>query len=314
MAEPQHFLFVFVGEFTQLAFANAIEPLRIANRMSGETLYTWSFMSEDGGAVTASNGVRMLMDHSFNDCVTFDQLFIITGNDVQEHISKRLLALVRRTRYQGIPVAAFCSGAFVLAEAGLLDGRSVALHWEFHAAFSETYPDIDLSPGVYVKDSAIMTAAGGQAAADMVLDLIAARHGEGLAVTVSDQMVYNSVRTASATQRVSFQARFGIRCDVLSKAMQVMERDLDAITTMTEVAAHTGVSIRQLERLFKKHLNTTPKKHLQTLRLARGRQLLQQTEMSVTEVTLACGFENPSHFSRVYRQAYGVGPRQQRAI
>lgn len=127
-------------------------------------------------------------------------------------------------------------------------------------------------------------------------------------------MLYNTVRQGGAPQRVSFQARYGIRSEKLSQAIRIMERDLDQIITMTDVAEESGVSNRQLERLFKRYLDVTPQKYLMSLRLAKGRQLLQETEMSVTEVTLACGFENPSHFSRLYRQTFGVTPREQRAI
>lgn len=314
MNQPTHVLILFVGEFTHLAFSNAVEPLRLANRMSGETLYTWAFASPDGGPAASSNGARMLVDHSYADVVTFDHLFLVTGNDLRDHIDKPLLAFLRRARHQRASIAAFCSGAFALAEAGLLDGRQVALHWEFHAPFREAYPDVQLSNAVFVKDGPILTAAGGQAVADLVLSLIHEQHGPHLAETVSDQMIYNTVRTEAAQQRVSFQARYGIRSEKLSRAIRVMEEDLEEIETMSRVAERTGISNRQLERLFKRYLNSTPKKYLNALRLGRARQLLQETEMSVTEVTLACGFENPSHFSRLYRQTYGVSPREQRAI
>lgn len=314
MDRTSQVLFVFVGEFTHLAFSNALEPLRIANRMSGERLYSWSFMSEDGAPVTASNEVRMMVDHSFADVVKYDYLFLVPGNDLRDHIDKPLLALLRRARYQGATIATFCSGAFAFAEAGLLEDQEAALHWEFHAPFKEEFPQVHLSNAVFIKNGPVMTAAGGQAAADLVLSLIQDTHGRALAETVSDQMLYNTVRQGGAPQRVSFQARYGIRSEKLSQAIQIMERDLDQIITMSDVAEESGVSNRQLERLFKRYLDVTPKKYLMSLRLAKGRQLLQETEMSVTEVTLACGFENPSHFSRLYRQTFGVTPREQRAI
>ncbi len=314
MKTQRHVLFFFVGEFTHLAFANAIEPLRLANRMSDETLYTWAFMSADGKEATSSNGARMLMDHSASDVTQFDHFFLITGNDLRAHIDKPLLAVLRRARHQGASIAAFCSGAFALAEAGFLNQREVALHWEFHAPFREHFPEVHLSNAVFVKEGPILTAAGGQAVADLVLSLIREQQGVELAEMVSDQMLYSTVRTEAAQQRVSFQARFGIRCEKLSRAIRVMEADLERIDTMGEVAERAGMSNRQLERLFKRYLNTTPKKYLISLRLGRARQLLQETELSVTEVTMACGFENPSHFSRLYRQAYGVSPREQRAI
>ncbi|MBE1289024.1 MAG: helix-turn-helix domain-containing protein [Rhodobacteraceae bacterium] len=314
MDRPQHVLFAFVGEFTHLAFSNAIEPLRLANRLTERDLYTWTFASRDGAPVVASNGARMMVDTCYADLPKFDLLFLITGNDVREHIDRQLLAFLRKARVSGAQMATFCSGAFAFAAAGFLDDQDAALHWEFHVPFREAYPKVHLASGVYVRDGTVMTAAGGHASADLVLDLLRREHGQELATSVSDQMLYNSVRTEASLQRISIQARYGVRSDKLARAISAIEEKPDEIKSVAEICQYAGISSRQLERLFKRYLNTTPKKHLLGIRLAKARQLLQQTEMSVTEITLACGFENTSHFARLYRRSFGISPREQRAM
>lgn len=314
MEKPKTYTFALVGAFSHLAFANAVEPLRIANRMSGRELYRWALMSEDGTTAMASNGTRMLMDRGFDGELDRDALFLVTGNDVHQHITKPVLSLLRRARAWGIPLGTFCSGAIVFAKAGFLNGRQAALHWEFHPGFEEDFPEVELVPGVFVADGPFLTASGGYAAADLMLHMIARDHGEDPAQVVSDQMVYNTVREGSAEQRVSFQSRSGIRVPKLAKAVSVMQDTLDNPVSTAEIASKAGLSTRQLERLFGKYLQTTPKKYLMKLRLDRARQLLIQTEMSVIEVSTVCGFASSSHFSRAYRNLFGVRPAEQKGV
>lgn len=313
MQETQRYVFLLLEEFSHLAFANAVEPLRIANLVSGKTLYTWSFAAENGATATASNHSTTLVHHGFADLPPCDLLFVLSGLNVKQHTTRPLLAALRRERSRGTPLGALCSGAYALATAGFLDGQRVALHWDWHDAFIEDFPDVTLVRSVFVEDEPVVTAAGGLAAADLMLNLIAARHGEDLSQIVADQMVYISVRDGSAEQRVSLQARSGGRSERLAKAIELMRKSIEEPLLTSAIAREVGVSPRQLERLFGKHLNTSPRKYMLELRLERARHLLLQTELSILEVALACGFENSGHFSRVYRTAFGVAPTRQRS-
>lgn len=276
-------------------------------------MYRWSFLSETGAPAEASNGSLTVVHHGFDDIPACDRMFVLSGVGVKSHCSRALLATLRRLRARGVALGALCSGAWVLAEAGFLDGSKAALHWEFHDSFMEAFPDVALMHSVFVADEPIVTASGGSATADLMLHLIGAAHGADLAVAVSDQMVYNAVREASAEQRVSLQSRQGMRNPRLAKAIALMHATLEEPMSAASIAAQIGLSSRQLERLFGKFLNTTPKKYYMELRLERARLLLLQTEMSVGEVAYGCGFESPGHFARVYKTAYGVSPVMQRA-
>lgn len=308
-----HFAFVLVPQFSHLAFANAVEPLRIANLISGEELYRWSFVSQTGEPAEASNGSLTVVHHGFADVPACDRLFVLSGVGVAAQCTPALLAMLRRLRARGVALGALCSGAWVLAQAGFLDGRQAAIHWEFHDSFMEAFPDVALVRSVFVADGPIQSASGGSATADLMLHLIGQTHGEDLAISVADQMVYNAVRESSAEQRVSLQARQGIRNPRLAKAIAIMRDTLEQPMAAARIADEIGLSSRQLERLFGKFLNTTPKKYYMELRLDRARLLLLQTEMSVSEVAYGCGFESPGHFARVFKAAYGVSPVMQRS-
>lgn len=312
MSETQHFAFLLVEEFSHLAFSCAVEPLRIANLVSGQDLYRWSFGSENGEQAICSNGSVTLVHYSFDAIPKCEQLFVLSGLNMKNHVSKPLLAALRRERVRGTKIGALCSGAWLLAEAGLLEGMQAAIHWEYHDCFMETFPDVNLVRSVFVSNEKHMTASGGTATADLMLHLIETQHGYDLSVAVSDQMVYNAVRNATAEQRVSLQSRNGMRNAHLARAIQMMQDHISEPVSPALIAEEIGISTRQLERLFGKYLNASPKKYFMEMRLERARNLLIQSESSVTEIAFACGFESPGHFSRVYRAAFGIPPMMQK--
>jgi len=312
MADPQHFVFALVEDFTHMAFSCAVDPLRIANLISGELLYQWSFASLDGETAKASNDSVTLVHHSFDKLPQCDRVFVLSGIHMTGKDHSRLIAALRRERGRGTAIGALCSGAYILARAGFLDGMMAAIHWDYHDSFMETFPEVNLVRNVFVADEKHVTASGGTATADLMLHLIERDHGYDLSVAVADQMVYNAVRNSTAAQRVSLQSRNGMRNTHLAKAIQVMHDNLETPISPTVIAKDLGISTRQLERLFGKYLNSSPKKYFMEMRLERARHLLLQSEASITEVAMACGFDSPGHFSRVYRSAFGVTPMLQR--
>ncbi|MEC9310567.1 MAG: GlxA family transcriptional regulator [Pseudomonadota bacterium] len=308
----EHVVFALVEDFSHLAFANAVEPLRIANMVSGEDLYRWSILSEDGVSARASNGSATLVDTGFSDAPAGDRLFVLSGNNVRNHVSRGLLALLRRERRRGAKIGGICSGAYVLARAGMLNGRRAAVHWTLHEVFREAFPDVELSEQVFVCDQAFATASGGPAAADLMLHFIEAAHGEDIAIRVADQMVYTAVRDGSARQRVSVQSTFNRRNAKLSAAIDLMRQTLETPLLTSDLAVRIGISTRQLERLFGAHLGTPPQAYYRKLRMDRAQQLLLQTDMSVMQVAVACGYGSTTHFARHYKAAFGVNPSRQR--
>lgn len=313
MPNETHFVFALVEDFTHVAFACAVDPLRIANLVSGQSLYAWSLASDDGETARSSDGTRVQTQHAFGAFPACDHLFVLSGLHMQTHDTKDLLTALRRVdRHSQTHIGALCSGAWILAEGGFLNGRKAAIHWEYHDSFMEAFPEVSLVRNVFVADERHMTASGGTATADLLLHIIARDHGEDLSAEVADQLVYNAVREASAPQKGSLQARNAMRNKHLAAAVKIMKENLEAPMPPVQIADDLGISVRQLERLFGKHLNTTPKRYFVEMRLERARHLLVQTEMSITDIAFACGYENVGHFSRTYRMAYGVTPLMQR--
>jgi len=311
MNATKHFAFILVDEFSHIAFSCAVEPLRIANLVSGKPLYDWSFISENGATATSSNGSVTQVHYGYDNIPKNDRLFVLSGIHVHGKATASLLNTLRRERTKGSNIGALCSGAHILAKAGFLDGKQAAIHWEFHDSFMEEFPEINLVRNVFVSDEKFITASGGTATADLMLNLIECAHGHDLSVAVADQMVYNAVRDATAEQRVSLQSRHGMRNTHMAKAIQKMSDTLENPVSPAAIADEIGISTRQLERLFGKYLNCSPKKYYVEMRLEKARNLLLQTNSSITEIAFACGYESPGHFSRVYRAAFGITPSLQ---
>ncbi len=313
---PRRFVFVLLDRFSLLAFSAAVEALRIANRMAGRTLYEWSFTGDSSddapGCVTSSAGLEITLDHPLRECNRHDVIVLCGGLDVHRAASKSLLNWLRREARRGLTIAALCTGAHVLARSGLLDGRRATIHWENQDSFREHFPDVELTRSVFVTDGNRLTTAGGVASLDLMLSLIASEHGEALANDVADQLIYNQLRCDRDSQRLSVPSRIGVRHPKLAAVIRTMEENIEEPMSPSVLARDVGLSTRQLERLFRRYLNRSPKRYYMELRLQRARNLLMQTDMSVINVALACGFTSPSHFSKCYRAQYDITPYRER--
>jgi len=311
-AAPRQVTFFLVEGFSHLAFACALEPLRIANRMSGQCLYEWSLASADGVSARCSNGIEVRVQGAYPVLGKGRQLFVLAGMDAWTRTSPELLDYLRREYRSGTELGALCSGAFIVAAAGLLDGQPVALHWEYHDSFMESHPTVGLRRNVFIADSPIISAAGGTSTADLILHLIARAHGEPLSVAIADQMVYDAVRQPTAEQRLSLQSRHGLRSESLTRAIRMMEASIEEPLALSSIARAIGLSTRQIERLFGRHLNCSPGKYFLDLRLHKAHDMLSQKGYSLTDISLACGFKSTAHFSRAYRARYGLTPMARR--
>ncbi|MFN3646174.1 MAG: GlxA family transcriptional regulator [Gemmobacter sp.] len=313
-APPRHFVFLLLDQFTLLSFAGAVEPLRIANRMAGRTLYTWALAGEAGkdGFSTCSNGATFRLDMGLEEVARDDTLLVCGGIDVQKATTRAVLNWLRREARRGVTIGGLCTASWSLARAGLLDGRRATIHWENIDGFSEEFEEVNLTKSVFVIDGNRLSTAGGTSSIDLMLKLIAADHGEDLANLVADQLIYSAIRTDRDSQRLSVPTRIGVRHPKLAQVIQMMEAAIEEPVSPAELADDVGMSTRQLERLFRRYLNRSPKRYYMELRLQKARNLLMQTDMSVINVALACGFASPSHFSKCYRAQYNTTPYRER--
>lgn len=309
---PRRFVFVLLDQFTLLSFAAAIDCLRIANLMAAQDLYSWTLVGEGGDMVSCSTGTTFKLDGDLAELHRDDTVMICGGRDVQAATTKRMLNWLRREARRGLVIGGLCTAAYTLAKAGLLDGKRATIHWENHDSFAEEFEEIELTKSVFVKDGNRLTTAGGTSSIDLFLQILADQYGEELANAVADQQIYSAIRTDQDTQRLSIPTRIGVRHPKLSRVIQAMEQNIEEPISPSILAKDVGMSTRQLERLFRRYLNRSPKRYYMELRLQKARNLLMQTDMSVINVALACGFASPSHFSKCYRAHYDTTPYRER--
>ena len=304
--------FLLINDFALMSYAAAVEPLRAANLLSGRELYRWRHVSVDGEAARASNGGRVLADTRVGDTGAFDTVMVCAGGNPALFDDPPAFAWLRDLARRGVRLGGVSGGPWILARAGVLQGYRATIHWEHLPALAEAFPNLELRRTLYEVDRDRLTCAGGIAALDMMVELIERDHGHTLAAAVAEWYLRTEMRAGSAAQRMEARERFGISNEKLLRALAYMEANLEEPASKDRLAAIAGVSVRQLERLFAKHLHATPTEHYLRVRLGRARTLLRQTSLSVMETAVASGFVSPSHFSRAYRAQFGKSPKDER--
>ena len=307
----QVFHFLLLPGFSFLGFASAIEPLRVANRFR-EHSFQWHIMSRDGGPVVASNGMSVNAQSALVDVARVDTVFIVAGFNPLDGYWDELGSWLRAAQGQGATLGALDTGAFILAQAHVIGQYPVTVHWEAYSAFAERYPKLSVTQELFEWSPRCITCAGGTAGIDLMLALIGKTFGRDLATSVSEQFVLSQIRSPSDHQRLETASRFGVHNPKVLQVIHAMQRSLEDPLSNAQLAALIGVTSRQLERLFRHHLDQTPSGLYLSFRLDRSRQLVQQTGMSVLAVGVACGFGSVAHFSRAYRQRFGLSPAKER--
>ena len=303
---------ILVPGFALMSFASVIEPVRGANRLSGAKFYEWELFAPEGGMVESNSGITVAAAPvSALDQSSFDLVVVCAASHAEQRRFRAVEETLRRLSRRNVALAAVSTGSFVLARAGLLTDRRCTVHWDYADSFAEAFPDIALCNDLFVVDGSILTCAGATAALDMMLQLIGAHHGQELARQISGQFLHGGIRAPEDDQRRMLLG-MGVTNSVVQKAVSLMEAAIEEPVPLGELTQRTGVSQRQLERLCKRYLGATPAQYYVQLRLERARRMLRQTDMSVAEVAIACGFVSLSHFAKVYRRHYGLSPREDR--
>ncbi|MFC3284720.1 choline metabolism transcriptional regulator GbdR [Litchfieldella rifensis] len=309
---PQTLGFLLLDNFTLISLASAIEPLRMANQLAGRELYRWYTLSLDGAPVRASDGLQVTPDASTAVPLALDMVIVCGGVGPHRSVQREHVSWLQMQARQSRRLGAVCTGSWALAKAGLLDGFETSIHWECLAAMQEAFPRVALTTRLFSIDRDRATASGGTAPLDMMLNLISRDHGRELSAGISEMFIYDRVRGEQDQQRVPLKHVLGTTQPKLLEIVALMEANLEEPIGLDELAHYVDVSRRQLERLFQKYLHCSPSRYYLKLRLTRARQLLKQTPMSIIEVASACGFVSTPHFSKCYREYFGIPPRDER--
>lgn len=306
--------FLLTPNFSMLNFVSATEVLRVANRMVGRDHFVWRALSDSGSAVTASNGYMVPVDGNIADVENARTVLVVTSFEPLKHVTKPLLGWLRRAERKGAIVGGFETASYILATAGLLDGHECCIHWESYESFSERFPRVDASRALFTFANRRMTAAGGASVFDAMLEFVAFKTDRTIASKTASTLIHPWRFRGTDQQLSPITASLEIHHPKLAKTIDLMERNLETPLKLETIASEVGLSSRQLERLFLKYLGVSPKRHYLGLRLEMAQRLLSESDLTVTEISAACGFLTPSHFGKRYRQKFGATPREARRI
>ena len=310
-AHFSHFGFLPLDQFSMIAFSNAVEVLRMANYLERAPLYRWSVLSAGGHPVAASNGLS-LPAAAPDEGDRPDIVFVCGGEALPEGHDGATLELLRALAAHGVVLGSLCTGAHALAAAGLLDGYRCASHWETLPALAAAFPAVRFSYDLFVIDRDRYSCGGGVAPLDMMLDIIAPRVGAATIAGIADQFTHEHVRGHSEPQQVPLAQRLADAGPALLEVAQLMEANLEEPLGLDELARLSQRSARQLQRMFRQQLDTTPAQYYLALRLDKGRGLLRQSGLSLPAIAAACGFQSVLHFKRAYRERFQSAPSAER--
>ncbi|MEM8790851.1 MAG: GlxA family transcriptional regulator [Pseudomonadota bacterium] len=313
---PTTIAFLLIDQFSILALVTALEPLRSANRQLGQPYYAWELYSVTGAPAEASNDMQIAVDGGLAELLNHvdkvDFLFVCAGLDTNPPHKARLNAALTQAARSGLVIGSLSAGTFILARAGLLEGRKCTVHWEFQPAFEEEFPEIECTSGLYVIDGNRWTGSGGITGLDMMLALIEEDHGPSVSRSVGNQFQIDRVRNAAVHQRPGSLERMDTLPGPLQKAIDIMMANVEAPLKMNEIADGAGLNLRRMERMFKSYLEAAPAQFYRRIRLEKARELLMHSNLSTLEISFLTGFSSSSHFAMAYAREYGLRPSDMR--
>jgi AraC family carnitine catabolism transcriptional activator len=302
--------FFLLPEFPIYALILAIEALRVANQNAGRRLFAPRLFSATGRPVAAGSGAEMVPDSGIAEVRFCPTVLVVAGNQPTQHLSRGLLAWLRRLDRHGTLLGSIDTGAFALAAAGLLDGYRITLHWEAVQLFHERHPEIEVVEQLFLSDRNRITCAGGIATLDLMLELIRTKHGHDLAEVVRAGLVHERQRSGFEPQRTAIGGHMASVDRRIAGIVADMEAHLDQPLAPRQLAARAGISVRQLERLIQSRFSDTPGGYYLKLRLQAARNHLFYGDMPIQEIAMATGFSSPSVLSRSFKGRFGLSPRE----
>jgi transcriptional regulator GlxA family with amidase domain len=311
---PQEIAILLLDQFSVISFSCTVEPLREANWVLKKKVYDWRAYSHDGRPVLASNGLSVNVHGSIDTVEACPILIVCSSFDPHLYATKKVISWLKKLARRGTMLGAVETGSWVLARAGLLNGYRATIHWENRASIAEVFPEVILTDNIFEIDRDRFSACGATAAMDMMLHFIKGHHGVAVASSVAEEFIYNRIRVPHAPQRLSTTQKYGFRHPKLRRLTELLDSQLERRVDVNELARTSGLSARQVHRLFKAHLDMSPQAYHRQLRLQRARGMLRQTELTILEIAMSSGFTSASDFSRAYRRAFQKSPNEDRVL
>lgn len=300
--------FVLLPGFDLLALMAGLEPLRLADRLGPRGQVDTRLLSLDRAAVMSAQGVAMPVEGNLTDHPDADLTLVVGGEGICPQLPQTLTGALRRLWRQGRRVGAVHGGIFALAQAGILGGHRFAAHRDHLPVLAAQWPDLAPVATLYCMDRRVVTCAGGIAMADLSLRLIHDSVGQAAAHEAMHACLVTAPRGEDTPQTASVAPRTQTRNPSMHRAVQWIEQHFAEPDCLKQAVQEAGTSARQLQRLFRVHLGVRPTQYLTEVRLNQGRALLAQTEMSVQDVALACGYTATGTFAKLFRERFGIAP------
>ncbi|WP_282605375.1 GlxA family transcriptional regulator [Pelagibius sp. Alg239-R121] len=312
---PITFGFLLVPQFTLTSFAAAVDCLRAANRVAESQLCSWRLLSEDMAVVPSSSGVEITVDQQITSEDKWDVLIVCSGFEPEAAESKKVLNYVRRLSRFGSIVGGIESGAHLLAAADVLNSQDCTIHWELFDGFVQRFPDAQAVTRLFVVNEKNFTCGGHLAVVDLMIALLS-RWLHNTELSRLSSLFMHDIRRSTAEEfsQVQSQELSTVNSEKVLKAIEIMRENIETVVDRHEIADYVGVSLRQLERLFNRHLGLSPASYYKRLRLNKAKQLLHYSSLSITEIAIICGFTSMSHFSKSYREFFGISPKFSRKV
>jgi AraC family transcriptional regulator, carnitine catabolism transcriptional activator len=307
--------FLLLPEFSHFGVAAGVEPLFIANWLAHKTLFEWVLVSADGKPVRASNGMTVGVDGDLAAADAAETIFVLASFEPDAAArERRILRWLKRRARSGGELCGIENGSILLAEAGLLDGHAVAVHWDNLLGFQEHYPETRPVAQLYARSGARVSCAGASAILDLMIAWMGWHGAEDLAAEVAEHLVLGHPRAPETDQRAGagLMSRRGGGDAVVARAEALMGEHVDEPLSCGELARRVGLSLRQLQRRFMQESRCSVLDRYRLVRMSKAHQLLQQTDLSVTEVAFACGFSSPEYFCRLYQRMFNCSPSRDR--
>jgi len=300
--------FLLIPGFALMSYASAIEPLRAANHIASKELYSLSNISIKSGGTVCSTGYEISCSTSIENTKSLDFLFVCAGGNPFAFGNQKVFTWLRSLAATGVTLGGVSGGPVILAKANVITGRRVAVHWEHEEAMRETFPDAMIEHSLYIFDRKRITCAGGVAPMDMMHALIGEHHGAPFAKKISDWFLHTAVRPPGAAQRMGIAENYGVTNPAVLHAIEYMQNQMSTAPPLRKIATYSGISERQLGRLFKEEIGVSAAHFFRKMRLNYAARLLRQSTMSVTEIGYAAGFSSGAHFSKCFSTEFGKTP------
>lgn len=307
------FAFYLAPKFSMMSLLSMTEPLRAANEIAGRDIYEYAFFGDAAGT-TAINGMTIATETVMARKKNFDAVIACASYEAEKGVTRKAVDWLRWLGAHGIVLGSADTGAYLLAATGIWGKTPFAMHWLSRPAFEARYPEFPLSHNTIELAAKRISCAGATTGIDMMLHIMKADLGEAFSGKVANHFIHNNGKErASIEHNALSELLRGIRVPEVRRALQLMESRVDARITVVEIAQAVGLTMKQLERQFRREVNETPTSVYQHIRLSRAYNLLQQSDLPVDVIATTCGFLSRTQFSAAFRAKFGTSPSSIRA-